>query len=82
MSTYFGNRLTKYEIARVIGARAEEIARGSKPLVDIHGLETNILKIAEKELREGVIPINILRPLPNGDLIRVTIKPKMKLESG
>ena len=57
--------LTKYEKARVIGERAEQIARGFPPLVDVGEL-TNPLDIALKELKEKKIPIMIRRPLPNG----------------
>ena len=57
--------LTKYEKARVIGERAEQIARGFPPLVDVGEL-TRPLDIALKELKEKKIPIMIRRPLPNG----------------
>lgn len=57
--------LSKYEKARVIGERAEQIARGFPPMVDVGDL-TSPLEIALKELNEKKIPIMIRRPLPNG----------------
>jgi len=67
------NNITKYEYARLIGTRASQLSNGFKPMTDIENL-TDCLKIAEKEFREGVIPINIIRKLPNGDKIIVKFK--------
>ncbi len=60
---------TKYEIARIIGARALQIAMDAPLLlklskVDLEELRYDSIKIAEKELNEGVLPINIHRPMP------------------
>ena len=56
--------LTKYEKARIIGIRAQQIASGSIPLVDSKGLVSPI-SIALKELKERKIPLIIRRKLPN-----------------
>jgi DNA-directed RNA polymerases I, II, and III subunit RPABC2 len=56
--------LTKYEKARIIGIRAQQIASGSIPLVDSKGLVSPI-SIALKELKERKIPFIIRRKLPN-----------------
>ena len=60
--------LTKYEKARVIGARALQISKNSPILIstEIRGDETDPIKIAEMELREGKIPFIIRRYLPDG----------------
>lgn len=58
--------LTKYEQARIIGYRAEQIASGSEPCVDVNG-NLNVVEIAEKELKERKIPLIIKRTLPNND---------------
>jgi DNA-directed RNA polymerase I, II, and III subunit RPABC2 len=58
-------RLTKYERARILGARALQISNGSKILVDYKN-ETDALRIAQKELIERKLPIIIRRHLPNG----------------
>jgi DNA-directed RNA polymerases I, II, and III subunit RPABC2 len=58
--------LTKYERARIIGYRAEQIASGTVPCVDISNL-TNAVEIANKELTERKLPLVIKRTLPNND---------------
>lgn len=59
------NYLTKYEKARILGYRAEQISLGAPPLVDITGM-TSALAIAELELAQGKIPLKIRRFYPNG----------------
>ncbi len=60
---------TKYEIARIIGARALQIAMDAPMLLKFSDEELKVmrfdpLKIAQRELDEGVLPISIHRPLP------------------
>ena len=57
--------LTKYEKARVIGARALQISKNAPILVNPQE-ETDPILIAEKELREHKIPFIIRRFLPDG----------------
>lgn len=56
--------LTKYERARVLGTRALQLSMNAPVLVTIEG-ETDPLTIAQKELRERVIPLMIRRILPD-----------------
>lgn len=61
--------MTKYERARVLGARALQISMNAPIMVDLAG-ETDPLQIAMKELRAGKVPLIIrrfvpLRSLPN-----------------
>ena len=60
--------LTKYEKARIIGARALQISKNSPILIPMENLggETDPIIIAEMELREGKIPFIIRRYLPDG----------------
>ena len=60
--------LTKYEKARIIGARALQISKNSPILISTEELggETDPIVIAEMELRAGKIPFIIRRYLPNG----------------
>lgn len=58
-------RLTKYEHARIIGARALMLSMGAPPFTDPTG--KNGFQIAEEELRGMLLPIIIRRTLPNGD---------------
>ncbi|MDO8563855.1 MAG: DNA-directed RNA polymerase subunit K [Nanoarchaeota archaeon] len=62
-------QFTRYEIARIIGARALQIAMDAPFLVKISEEELKLfkydpLKIAERELDLGALPISIHRPLP------------------
>ncbi len=61
------NYLTKFEKVRILGQRAEQIANGAPPMVDITGL-TDALSIAEKELQERKVPFKIRRTYPNGKI--------------
>eukprot|EP00049_Salpingoeca_infusionum_P026160 m.24182 g.24182 ORF g.24182 m.24182 type:complete len:138 (-) comp8565_c0_seq1:259-672(-) len=56
--------MTKYERARVLGARALQISMNAPVMVEISG-ETDPLKIAHKELAEKQIPMIIRRYLPD-----------------
>jgi DNA-directed RNA polymerase subunit K/omega len=61
--------LTKYERARIIGSRALQISQGAPFLVklsekDLKALKYNPVEIAKKELEAGVIPIEVVRPMP------------------
>lgn len=62
-------RFTKYEIARIIGARALQIAMDAPLLVkisddDLKALKYDAIALAERELQSGVLPIAISRPVP------------------
>lgn len=52
-------KLTRYERARVIGARALQISLGAPVLIDVEGGEP--MDIALTELEKGVIPITVKR---------------------
>jgi len=60
---------TKYETARIIGARALQIAMGAPMLMklsedELHEMRYNPIEIAKKEFDDGLLPITIKRPLP------------------
>lgn len=57
--------LTKYEKARIIGARALQISKNAPIMVEPKPGEWDPLKIAEKELLERKIPFIIRRYLPD-----------------
>lgn len=59
--------LTRFEKARIIGARALQLSLGAPPFIDIPSTAHTSLDIAMKELDERVLPIVIKRVLPNGD---------------
>lgn len=58
--------LTKYEKTRILGLRITQLNEGARPLIETQNeiLDNHI--IAERELREKVLPFIIMRPLPNG----------------
>jgi DNA-directed RNA polymerase subunit K len=63
------NKFTKYEIARILGARSLQLAMDAPILLKMtkeeeDSLNFDTLKIAEKELISGVLPITVRRPLP------------------
>lgn len=68
---------TRYEVARILGARALQIAMDAPLLLkiseeDLEKMRFDSLKIAEKEFYSGVLPIAVKRPMPG------KIKEKLK----
>ena len=60
---------SKYERARIIGARGLQISMDAPLLTEmsaeeLNGVNYDPLKIAEKELNDGVLPISVNRPMP------------------
>ena len=53
--------LTRFERARIIGARALQLAMGAPPLVEVKPGEINPIKIAFEEFEKGVIPLYVIR---------------------
>ncbi len=67
------DNLTKYEKARVIGARALQISMGAPLLLkfkkqDLEDLKFNPVNMAKLELEKDVLPLTIKRPLPDNEL--------------
>jgi DNA-directed RNA polymerase subunit K/omega len=63
-------QFSKYEIARILGARALQIAMNAPLLIkiskeDLEAIKYDSLKIAEIELNSGILPISINRPMPH-----------------
>ncbi len=61
--------LTKYERARLIGARALQLAMGAPLLLnlkeeDLEKINYNPIEIAKMELAKNILPITIKRPMP------------------
>lgn len=62
-------QFTRYETARILGARALQIAMDAPILLKIpeeklKEIKYDALKIAEMEFNSGVLPISVHRPLP------------------
>lgn len=63
-------KYTKYESARLVGARALQIAMGAPLLVKVSKAEMEKLnyspiEIAKKEFEKQLLPITIKRPMPS-----------------
>jgi DNA-directed RNA polymerase subunit K len=57
---------TKYERARLIGARALQISQGAPLLLklsdeELRGLKFNPIELAKREFEAGVLPLDIRR---------------------
>ena len=61
---------TKYEKARIIGARALQISMGAPLLLklkkeDFEKINYRPVEIAKMEFEKGIIPITVKRPMPH-----------------
>ena len=65
--------LTRFEKARIMGARALQLSLGAPPFISISKDTSTSLEIAMEELNERLIPIVIRRVLPNGDYQNIPI---------
>ncbi|WP_457549052.1 DNA-directed RNA polymerase subunit K [Archaeoglobus sp.] len=59
MKRTFPFKYTRFEKARIIGARALQIALGAPVLIETD--KTDPLEIAKEEFEKGVIPITVRR---------------------
>jgi DNA-directed RNA polymerase subunit K len=63
-------KYTKYEKARIIGARALQLSMGAPFAIELSDDELkkinyDVLEIAKLEFSKGVIPIAVKRPIPS-----------------
>lgn len=65
--------LTRFEKARIMGARALQLSEGAPAFIEIPESAMTSLDIAMVELDQRVIPITIRRVLPNGDFQNIPI---------
>ncbi len=62
-------KYTKYEKARLIGARALQLAMGAPLLLklteeDLEKIRYDPVQISKMEFEKGILPISIKRPMP------------------
>ena len=62
-------KFTKYEKARIIGARALQLAMGAPMLLNLNqnklkAIKFSPIEIAKMEFDKDILPITIRRPLP------------------
>jgi DNA-directed RNA polymerase subunit K len=73
------DRLTRFEVARVVGARALQIALGAPVLIKLKkGESFDPIEIAKEEFKKGIVPITVRRPLPTGEKMTIDIKKAIK----
>ena len=86
------DKFTRYEIARILGARSLQLAMDAPVLLKLSKeeqdeLNFDSLKIAERELESEVLPITVRRPLPKRSektvkkLSKKEIKEKLEKEA-
>ena len=78
-------QFTKYEVARILGARALQVAMDAPLLLKISEKELeeihyNPIEIARRELVAGVLPITVNRPLPKKREVKLKKLTKEELE--
>jgi len=66
------DRLTRFEVARIISARALQIALGAPVLVKSD--KNDAIELAKEEFRNKMVPVTIRRTLPNGEIRLAAIK--------
>ncbi|MEM5878237.1 MAG: DNA-directed RNA polymerase subunit K [Candidatus Aenigmatarchaeota archaeon] len=70
------DRLTRFEVARIIGARSLQIFLGAPVLIKTDSSDP--MEIAEQEFKQIKIPMTIKRPMPDGSKEIVDIKKAIK----
>jgi DNA-directed RNA polymerase I, II, and III subunit RPABC2 len=73
-------KLTRFEKARVVGARALQIALGAPVLIDVDPGSMSPIDIATQELEAGALPISIRRTLPDGTSQNIPLRLILKQE--
>ena len=58
--------LTLFEKTKIIGFRANQLAQGARPLVELPEYMTDVLEIARLELEQKRLPYILKRPFPDG----------------
>lgn len=59
-------KLTRFERARIAGARALQLSLGAPVLIELPPKMSDPIDIAMLELKQGVLPMTIRRTLPDG----------------
>jgi len=78
-------KFTKYEVARILGARALQIAMDAPMLLkidekELEAINFNPLEIAKRELMADVLPITVRRPMPKKKEVKIKKLTKEELD--
>ena len=63
------NEFTRFEVARILGARSLQISLGAPVLVKTD--KTVAFELAREEFRNKKIPITVKRQLPDGEKVAI-----------
>ncbi|MCX8149953.1 MAG: DNA-directed RNA polymerase subunit K [Candidatus Bathyarchaeota archaeon] len=67
-------KATRFEKARIVGARSLQISMGAPILVELTEDLSSPIDIALAELEAGILPITIRRTLPDGTYQDIPLK--------
>ena len=67
-------KLTRFEKARIIGARSLQLAMGAPSFVPIDDATRDPITLAMAELASEALPLSVRRSLPNGILQDIPVK--------
>lgn len=71
-------KLTRFERARIVGARALQISLGAPILVELPVDVSDSIDIALRELDTGILPMTIRRTLPDGTHQDIAVRDLLK----
>jgi len=71
-------KLTRFERARIIGARALQVSLSAPILVELPSSVIDPIDIALSELREDVLPMTIRRVLPDNTYQDIALSDLLK----
>jgi len=67
-------KITRFEKARIVGARALQISMGAPILVEADEGRSSPIDIGLKELEAGILPMTVRRTLPDGTFQDIPLK--------
>ncbi len=78
-------KLTRFERARIVGARALQIAMGAPALIEPPPNVKSPIDLALLELEDAALPVSIKRTLPDGTYqnipLKLLIEPSLRKEA-
>lgn len=72
------DRLTRFEVARLLSARALQISLGAPLLIKPPKGKWDPMELARLEFKAGLIPMTVKRRLPTGEEVIVDVKTAIK----
>ncbi|MBN1940916.1 MAG: DNA-directed RNA polymerase subunit K [Candidatus Diapherotrites archaeon] len=66
------DKISRFEVARLLSARALQLALGAPPLVKIKD-EKTMYEVALRELEEKALPLTVLRTYPSGEVREIAV---------